>query len=124
MEENNKSSSPDTANPDERATEASNPDEHSTEVSNPDECATEASNPDEHSNPDERATEASNPDERGESITAVASATDEDQQINLLTKSYLARLNVMDNSEDDDLEEYERGDDDPGLLSAISSVNN
>ena len=56
--------------------------------------------------------------------TAVA-ATSEDRQINLLTKSYLARLNMMDDSEDDDLEEYERGDDDPRFPSAIQeTVNN
>ena len=37
--------------------------------------------------------------------TAIA-ATNEDRQVNLLTESYLARLNVTDDSEDDDLEEY------------------
>ena len=49
-------------------------------------------------------------------------ATSEDRQVNLLTKSYLARLNVMDDSEDDDLEEYERGDDDSTFPSAIQET--
>ena len=49
-------------------------------------------------------------------------ATKEDQQVNLLTKSYLARLTMTDDSEDDDLEEYERGDDDPRFPSAIQKT--
>ena len=52
-------------------------------------------------------------------------ATNKDRQVNLLTKSYLARLTVTNDSEDDDLEEYERGDDDPMFPSAIQeTVNN
>ena len=51
-------------------------------------------------------------------------ATSEDLQVNLLTKSYLARLNVTDDSEDDDLEEYERVNDDPMFLSAIQETVN
>lgn len=39
-------------------------------------------------------------------------ATNQDRQVNLLTRSYLARLNVTDGSnEDDDVEEFERRDD-------------
>lgn len=49
-------------------------------------------------------------------------ATSEDGQVNLLTKSYLVRLNVTDDSEDDDLEEYERGDDDSMFPSAIQET--
>jgi hypothetical protein len=56
--------------------------------------------------------------------TAVA-ATTEDRQINLLTKSYLARLNETGDSEDGDLEEYEWGDDDSRFSDAIQeTVNN
>ena len=51
-------------------------------------------------------------------------ATSEHLQVNLLTKSYLARLNVIDDSEDDDLEEYERGDDDPRFPSATQETVN
>ena len=51
-------------------------------------------------------------------------ATSEDRQVNLLTKSYLARLNVTDDSEDDDLEEYERGDDPMFFSATQETVNN
>jgi hypothetical protein len=49
-------------------------------------------------------------------------ATNEDQQVNLLTKSYLARLNVTDDIQDDDQEEYDRGDDDSGFPNAIQEI--
>jgi hypothetical protein len=61
-----------------------------------------------------------NPSNQHYEITVAA--TSEDQQVNLLTKSYLVRLNVPDDSQDDDQEEYERGDDDSGFPSAIQEI--
>ena len=46
-------------------------------------------------------------------------ATDEDQQVNLLTKSYLARLNVIGN---EDTEEFEWGDDNSRFPIAIQET--
>lgn len=50
-------------------------------------------------------------------------ATSEDQQVNLLTKSYLARLSVTDNSiEDDDVEESVWGDDNSRFPNTIQET--
>ena len=46
-------------------------------------------------------------------------ATDEDQQVNLFTKSHLARLNVIRN---DDTEEFEWGDDNSRFPIAIQET--
>ena len=52
----------------------------------------------------------------------VIPATNEDQQVNLLTKSYLARLSITDSTEDNDVEESEWEDDDSRFPNAIQET--